>query len=70
DTAVGSVNGIASHVERQEDGTFLKHDWLIHYHDRLVREAGSWRFLERRMEVPFIATAAVSALGFNGGAGV
>jgi hypothetical protein len=63
DTAQGVVNCVASHVEKQADGSHVKHDWYIRYHDRLVRRDGRWRFLERRMEVPFIASGAVQPLG-------
>jgi hypothetical protein len=69
DTAIGVVNCVASHVERQPDGGYLKHDWHIRYHDRLIRQGGRWRFLERRMDVPFIATGPVTALAFSGVAG-
>jgi hypothetical protein len=62
DEATGVVNTIASHVERAADGSATKHDWYIRYDDRLVRRGGEWRFLERRMDVPYIATAAVTPL--------
>lgn len=63
DTATGVVNCIASHVERGADGSATKHDWYIRYDDRLVRRAGEWRFLERKMDVAYIATAPVTPLG-------
>ena len=63
DVASGVVNCVASHVEKQADGSHVKHDWYIRYHDRLVRSGGRWRFLERRMEVPFINSSPVHPLG-------
>jgi len=63
DTATGATNCIASHVEKQADGSHLKHDWYIRYHDQLVRRDDQWRFLERRMDVGFTSTIAVNPLG-------
>jgi hypothetical protein len=62
DSATGVVNCIATHVEQQADGGHMKHDWYIRYHDRLVRHLGQWRFVERRLEVPFISSGPVTPL--------
>ena len=59
--ASGTVNCIASHVEQADEGP-RKLDWYIRYHDRLVKQDGEWRLIERRLEVAYAATVSVIPL--------
>jgi len=65
DHARGVANCIASHVEGGAEG-HSKLDWYLRYHDRLVRHDGQWRIRERRLEVAYIATQAVTPFPDSG----
>lgn len=58
DSAVGTINCVASHVMKKGD-EFVKWDWYIRYSDKAVKRNGFWRYSERRLDCRFTTAAAV-----------
>lgn len=54
----GETNCIASHILPGDDWRVM--DMAIRYHNSYRQQAGNWRFFERRLEVLWVETRAVS----------
>ena len=61
DTATGTTNCVASHVEIK-DGRHVKLDWYIKYTDKLVKQGGQWRFAERALHTRYTTLETVQPL--------
>jgi len=60
-TAEGETYSVAMHLKRPENGTQTRIDWGIRYHDRFVREGGSWLFVRRELIVDWVESTELPA---------